>query len=221
VPAEREGGDGAIHAPRLLRLAPLVALAILLAAAPRARADGDPASDYLLAQQIFFPYDTKFPAKQQIQFTELVREANDAGFKIRVALIASSYDMGSVTSLYLRPRTYARFLGQELSFIYKQRLLVVMHNGLGFNWPHHPSAPGYRVLAGIHVVPGAVGLLTAAQTAVKRLAAADGVKLTTPLNVSTPGQRNSHDRLVIIAAAAALILLAAAGRFALGRRHPR
>lgn len=220
MPTERKGGDGAIHAPRLLTFAALLALAVGLTAAPIARADGDPASDYLLGQQVFFPYDSKFPATQQIQFAQIVREANNAGFKIRVALIASSYDMGSVTSLYGKPRTYARFLGQELSFVYKQRLLVVMRNGFGFNWPRHSSAAANRTLAKIPIGPGADGLLTAAQAAVQRLAAADGIKLATPTHVTTPAQRNSHDRLLIIAAAAAAILLAAGTRFALRRRRP-
>lgn len=191
----------------------------MLAVAPLARADGDPASDYLIGQQIFFPYDSKFPAAQHIQFAQLVQEANKAGFKIRVALIASNYDMGSVTSLYLKPRTYARFLGEELSFVYKQRLLVVMRNGFGFNWPRHSSTTAYRTLAKIPIGPGAERLLTAAQTAVQRLAAADGIKLATPTHVTTPAQRNSHDRLIIIAGAAALILLAAATQLALRRRR--
>lgn len=219
MPPEWEGGDGAIHAPRLLTLTALLAVTAALAAVPIARADGDPASDYLLGQQVFFPYDSKFPATQQIQFAQLVREANKAGFKIRVALIASSYDMGSVTSLYGKPRTYARFLGEELSFVYKQRLLVVMHNGFGFNWPHHSTSGAYQTLANIRIAPGATGLLTAAQTAVQRLAAADGIKLATPTHVTTPAQRNSHDRLIIIAGAAALILLAAAAQFVLRRRR--
>ena len=219
MPPERRGGDGAIHAPRLLTVAALIAVTAALAAVPIARADGDPASDYLLSQQVFFPYDTKFPETQQIQFAQLVREANKAGFKIRVALIASSYDMGSVTSLYRKPRTYARFLGQELSFVYKQRLLVVMRNGFGFNWPHHSTSAAYRTLANIQIAPGATGLLTAAQSAVQRLAAADGIKLATPTHVTTPAQRNSHDRLIIIAAVVAAILVAATARLALRQRR--
>lgn len=219
MPAKRKGGDGAIHAPRLLTVALTLAAATVLAIAPLARADGDPASDYLIGQQVFFPYDTKFPATQQIQFAQLVQEANKAGFKIRVALIASSYDMGSVTSLYLKPRTYARFLGEEIGFVYKQRLLVVMRNGFGFNWPHHSSAAADQTLAKIPISADADGLLAAAQTAVQRLAAADGIKLATPTHVTTPAQRNSHDRLIIIAGAAALILLAAAAQFVVRRRR--
>ncbi|MGN6800143.1 MAG: hypothetical protein ACTHKS_18560 [Gaiellaceae bacterium] len=189
------------------------------AVAPTARADGDPASDYLLGEQVFFPPDIKFSSSQQTEFAKLVRDANQAGFKIRVALIGSSYDMGSVTSLYLKPRTYARFLGFELSFLYKKRLLVVMQNGFGFNWPHHSTAAAYRTLATIRIGPGADGLLTAAQSAVRRLAAADGVKLPAPTAATTSARNTSRDRLTIIAAAAAAILLAAGATWVLRRRR--
>jgi hypothetical protein len=221
----RKGRDGAVHAPRLLNRITLLTAAVALAsaiAAPTARADGDPASDYLLGQQVFFPFDAKFDAKKQAEVAGLVKAANQAGFKIRVALIASNYDMGSVTSLYRKPRTYARFLGAEISFIYKQRLLVVMPNGFGFNWPKHPATPAYAVLAKIPIKPGSSGLLDAAGTAVQQLATAAGIKVTAPTHVITPAQRTSHDRLIIIAAVAAALLLAVAGRFALRlrRRQP-
>lgn len=219
MPFQREGGDRAIHAPRLLILATTVVVLVGGALAQGARADGDPASDYLLGQQVFFPPDVKFPSSQQMQFAQLVREANRAGFKIRVALIGSSYDMGSVTELYLKPRTYARFLGFELSFLYKQRLLIVMQNGFGFNWPRHSTKAAYQTLAEIRVGLGADGLLAAAQTAVRRLAAANGIKLAVRTPVATPARSSSHDRLTIIAAAAAAIFLAAAARLALRRRR--
>lgn len=223
MPTERKGGDGAIHAPRIVsRTTLLAALLVALAVgvlASTARADGDPASDYLLGQKVFFPFDAKFPGKQQAEFAGLVEAANRAGFKIRVALIASSYDMGSITSLYRRPRTYARFLGAELSFIYKQRLLVVMPNGFGFNWPKHAPEPAYAVLAKIPIKSGSAGLLAAARTAVQQLAAAAGIKVAAPTHVTTTGQRNADDRLIITVAAVAALLAAVAVRLALRRRR--
>jgi len=168
---------------------------------------------------VFFPPDVKFSPSQQKGFAQLVRDANRAGFKIRVALIGSSYDMGSVTSLYLKPRTYARFLGFELSFLYRKRLLIVMQNGFGFNWPHHSPATAYRTLAKIRIGPGADGLLSAAQTAVRQLAAADGVKLAAPAPATTPAHSTSRDRLIIIAATSSAILVAAAATWALRRRR--
>jgi hypothetical protein len=200
----------------------LVFLALVLAAgaiAGSARADGDPASDYLIGQQVFFPFSASFPAEQKAQLSALVQEANRKGFKIRVAVIESSYDMGSVTALYGRPRIYARFLGEELSFVYKQRLLIVMRKGFGFNWPGHAAAPAYAVLAHIAVKSDPTGMLETAETAVERLAAADGVVVSPPAHVNVRGPGNSNVRLLIIVGVAALLILAAAATFALRRRR--
>jgi hypothetical protein len=214
----REGGDGAVHAHRLLRT---VVAAVLAAGAlvATARADGDQASDYLLGQQVFLPPEAKFPAADKVRFAALVDEANKAGFRIRVAVITRRYDMGSVTALYGKPRQYARFLTIELSFVYHQRLLIVMSNGFGFHWPRHGSASAYRLLSRIPIGAGDAGLLTAAQTAVQRLAAAAGVKVVAPTDVTTPSQRNSHDRLVIIVLTVGAVVSVAATRLLLRRRH--
>ncbi|HET7572147.1 MAG TPA: hypothetical protein VFJ77_05695, partial [Gaiellaceae bacterium] len=98
------------------RLALLVAAAALCAGlgAGAARADGDPASDYLIQQQVFLPYDAKIPKPQQDALVAALRSVNAQGFRIRVALIWSDYDLGSVASLWKQPRRYARFLGVEL-----------------------------------------------------------------------------------------------------------
>jgi len=203
-----------------MRTLALIAACLLAAvAAQSARADGDPASDYLLGQKVFLPYDAKFPPRQAAELTGLIDAANKAGFKIRVAILWSDYDMGSVTVLWRKPRTYARFLGLELGFVYKQRLLIVMPNGFGFNWPKHPTAAEYALLERIAIPRGAPGLLTAASAAVTKLAAASGVTVAAPGRVTTPAQRNAHDREIIIAAALAALALAAAARYLLRKRR--
>jgi len=145
---------------------------IAAVAAQSARADGDPASDYLLVQRVFVPYEGAGASAQQRALTKAVAAANKAGFTIRVAVVFSSYDLGSVTSLWRKPQTYAKFLGVELSFVYKQRLLVVMPNGFGFNWPKHSPKAAYALLARIPVKRGAAGLLESATGAVQALARA-------------------------------------------------
>jgi hypothetical protein len=198
-------------------LALLATLAIAAAAAQVARADGDPASDYLLGEKVFLPYDAKFPPKQAAELSGLVTAANRAGFKIRVAVIFSDYDMGSVTTLWRKPHTYAKFLGLELGFVYKQRLLVVMPNGLGFNWPKHPTQAEYALLGKIPTGRSPAQLLTAATTAVTRLAAADGVQVAAPAHVTTPAQRNAHDREIILAVVLGVLALAAGARYLIRR----
>jgi hypothetical protein len=203
-----------------MRLAALLAAAVVASAlAQSARADGDPASDYLLVQKVFIPYDAKFPAKQQAELTALVTAANKAGYKIRVAIIWSDYDLGAVTSLWRKPRTYARFLGLELGFVYKQRLLIVMPNGFGFNYPKHSPAAEYALLSKIPISSAGFGLITAAETAVQRLAAAAGKPVSAPAHVTTPAQRNNRDRVVILVAVGAALALAVALRFLLRRRR--
>ena len=150
-------------------------LAVVLGAfgsAASARADGDPASDYLLANQVFVTTPSGSLSPAQRQLVKTVAAANRAGFTIRVAVIANALDLGAVTQLWRQPRTYARFLGEELSLAYKQRLLVVMPNGFGFNWPGHASAPEYRVLARVAIKPRSKGISLSAAAAVHRLSGA-------------------------------------------------
>ena len=151
----------------------------LIAAAltPVARADGDPGSDVLVYQDLFAGSDAGLSVQQQVQLGDLLKAAAREGFPVRVAIIASPFDLGSVTELWRQPREYARFLGIELSLAYKQRLLVVMPNGFGFNWPGHSAAPGYRALGGIPIGAGGAGLFNATEAAVGKLALAGGVKL--------------------------------------------
>ena len=93
---------------------------------------------------------------------------------MRVAIIAAPSDLGAVGGLWRNPRAYARFLGLELSLAYKQRLLVVMPNGFGFNWPGHSTASAYQLLGTIPIGTGSSGLVSAAQTAVRELASGGG-----------------------------------------------
>ena len=53
--------------------------------------------------------------------------------RIRVALIANPSDLGGITAFWGAPRRYARFLGLELGYYYKNSLLVVMPAGIGYS----------------------------------------------------------------------------------------
>jgi hypothetical protein len=106
-----------------------VLVAVVLAAgsvASVARADGDPGSDVLVYQDLFAGSSAGLSVQQQARLGDLLKAASAARFPIRVAIIASPTDLGAVTALWREPRSYARFLGLELSLAYKQRLLVVM-----------------------------------------------------------------------------------------------
>jgi len=151
----------------LLFAAALAALAGV--ATTTARADGDPASDVLYLQDVFVPYAAPTPDVVK-RLVDTVAAANRAGFRIKVAVIQSEQDLGSVPSLFNRQTIYARFLGTELKLFYRDRLLVVMPAGFGV---YRDGLPVEREVAALGMVtidsPDADGLTNAAATAVEKL----------------------------------------------------
>jgi hypothetical protein len=182
--------------------------AVALLAASVARADGDPASDYLITRQTFLPFNAKIPQAQVDQLNGIVADANEKGFKIRVAIISKPFDLGAVPSLWRKPKTYARFLGQELTFVYKNRLLIAMPNGYGVSRGGKALPDAQRVVDTLPA-PGSGGpaLAAAATRAVRRLAADSGVTAEIP----SSSESTTDDRLVIAGAAVGLVLLILAG----------
>ncbi len=205
-----------------MRRAALVAAvgACLLLAVPAALADGDPASDYLLTYQAFVPPDDGIPPAYANQLTELLTAERKAGYTIRVALIGTRYDMGSVVVLYRMPKQYARFLGQELFFVYKGRLLVVMPNGYGVS-RGGKALPAQEALTDRLPAPGTSGtqLAIAATRAVRTLAAAAGVHVGLPPLRGSKGTSTNQERLEIGVGAAILLVLG--GGLTLLRRRLR
>jgi hypothetical protein len=192
----------------------LVALVLAALAAQGARADGDPASDVLIVQTVFLPFQAQLPKPLESKLTRATVEATKAGYRIRVALIAQPSDLGAVPSLFEKPQTYAKFLWQELSFVYKGGVLVVMPNGLGFYDGRDPGPSQAKVLSGIPVGAGLNGMAASALNAVVGLATAAGHKLSVQ-SVAVPakagsGSSSGSDRLIIGGAVAGGVLLAAA-----------
>ena len=194
---ERDREQKREHRLHGTRLAASLLLVVTLAAglgARVARADGDPASDYLIGQKVFLSYDAKIPKASQQKLLAAVESANAQGFRVKVALIWTSYDLGAVPQLFRKPRYYARFLDTEDSYWLKTttRLIVVMPNGLGFaQWKHDPSA-GNRALSTIKVTPTPAGMTEAATAAVVKLAAAAGVTVSTNGKSSLPPRRRAE-----------------------------
>ncbi len=188
-----------------------------------ALADGDPASDVLVSQLAFVPADANASAQQQARLLDVLRAAEGAGFPVRVAIIPDSYDLGSVTALWGRPRDYARFLGIELADIHRQRLLVVMPNGIGFDWQGHPSSAANGQLAKVPVASASGGLLDVAERAVRSLAASAGVRLAPEAQAPAgrPARSRGGSAVVAILVVVAFLLLVAVAAVALRRRSDR
>lgn len=204
----------------LLAIGALLALLATASALLPAMAygDGDPASDVLVSQALFMPYDTGVSSTRQAQLEGLLRSAQQSGLTIRVAMIPSEYDLGSVGVLWRNPRTYARFLGIELSLTYTGRLLVVMPNGFGIDWPHHTTAAADTTLARVPIGAGGAGLVSATEAAIRRLAAAEGITLSSRPSSPSSGTPASSPLLLIGGALLALALLAVVGSLTLLHR---
>ena len=192
-------------------LALTVLLMFLAATIPHsALADGDPASDVLATQSLFLPQDAGISPEQQGQLAGLLQAADRAGYPIRVALIASRSDLGSVTALWRQPQRYAEFLGEELSLVYHGPLLVVMPDGFGFMWPSHSTPGGASTLAGLHVPASGTALETAAVSAVQRLAGAAGYSVSVPAGRVVGAAPGSSDGMEWIVVALGGLLIAVA-----------
>jgi hypothetical protein len=146
-----------------------------LAGAPGvAWADGDPASDVLIDQAAFLPWDAGATTSQQAQLGAVLRAAAKSGYAIRVAIIASSSDLGSITALWGQPQAYARFLDVELSEAYQGRVLVVMPNGFGLASTTRLLPAEQEVVAQAPPPRTRSELTTAAEATIAKLAAAAG-----------------------------------------------
>jgi hypothetical protein len=181
---------------------------IALRAAP-ARADGDPASDVLLGQDVFLPYSSISAITQRRLFA-VASAAKSAGYPIKIALIGAKTDLGVLPSLFGKPESYARFLSSELNGVVAGPVLVVMPAGFGL--AVEGRARSTTSLNGIPIGPGADGLGTAALTATERLAAAAGHPL--PAEAATASSNLGASSATIqhaVVAIGILALIAAAG----------
>lgn len=161
---------------RALAATVLVALGTAVSAAA-SLADGDPASDYLLTQNVSFPYQPLSPAVS----AELGRAVDDVylhGNRVKVALIYTADDLGSIPSLFGNPTDYARFLGIELGLWYIGPLLVVMPDGFGVYEGGRSTADAAQVLQSIPIsAQSPDDLARSATAALNALAAAHALNL--------------------------------------------
>ena len=156
----------------------LLALALLPAVA---RADGDPASDVLLQQDVFLPYSVPTSQGTANALTEVTKNAAKAGWPVKVALIAGANDLGSAAQYASDPQGYANFLASELAggpAGAKLRLLVVTPVGFG---GQNLGDNVDKALSGLAAdKPDGDALGKVAVAAIGRLAAADGHRIAVP-----------------------------------------
>jgi hypothetical protein len=193
----------------------LLALALHATAASLAWADGDPASDVLLAQNAFYPYQPPVPPKLEAALNALLAATAHAHMPLKVAIIGSREELGLVPDYFGRPQPYAEFLDREISYNKPQPLLVVMPAGFGL------AAIG-PASALTHIETNApqrtYGLTRAAILAVTALAHANGHPIASP---SIPSANPAHGGLptaVLFSVPVLLVILA--GVAVIQRRKP-
>jgi hypothetical protein len=118
---------------RARRITALAAGATLLLA-PAAFADGDPASDVLLSQPYYLPYQPPVSKATTAKVKKVVAATVKAKLPMKIAVIATPTDLGAVPDLFGRPQQYAGFLYSEVQPAFQQQqfgLVVVMPAGIG------------------------------------------------------------------------------------------
>jgi hypothetical protein len=200
----------------------VVGIALALGSTPPpASADADPASDYLVMQDVFFPYSTEVSKPVATKLEGLVASAKQQRLPIKVALIGATSDLGGVPTAFGRPQVYARFLGTEITFNgRKPRLLVVMPTGFGLFGLPAKTASAVKALP----PPGGSSgdaLAKQAIVAVQKIATSTGRHLAlvkvAPKSGSTGGRSTSSPVLVLLGPV--VLLLAAGGGMAVWNRR--
>jgi hypothetical protein len=203
---------------RLASILTVLLLGVLLVPGG-ALADGDPASDVLLGENVFYPYTPAVSGQVRKTLDAETVGAKRAGFPIKVALIASPIDLGVIPDLFGKPQQYADFLDQEISFQRRQPLLVVMAAGYG---AQGFTGPAKLAVSGLHAPAGktSTDLAQAAIVAVSKLASASGhpVKGVPGIPATSGGGGSSSSAPIVIGLAVAAVLIAAA-LVVLRRRH--
>ncbi len=170
-----------------------------------AGADGDPASDVLVSQRCSCPRRRVSPCASRAQLAALLSAARHSGYRSG-SRSSRADDLGSITELWRQPASYARFLGQELSLVYRGTLLVVMPNGFGLYGPAAAVAAQRDALpAGAAGSPGPQ-LGDAAISGVRRLAQAAGHPLGIGA-ISTRSAASTTDYWALIALALGVVLI--------------
>jgi len=207
-----------------VRRTALIALVLAALAPAAAFADGDPASDVLLAQDVYYPYAPKVSNPLKVALDGLAKRVRADGYPMKVALIEDPSDLGAYPNLFGDVQSYANLLSKEIAFNARPHLLVVMPTGFG------GDNLGDKVdgaLAGIKVDQEAKsdGLAQAALVAVAKLATANGHTTPVPaaartsLKASHASSSRSTPSVLIYGGPVLLALIAVGGLLWVGRRR--
>jgi hypothetical protein len=195
----------------------LLGLSICATTVPQAWADGDPASDVLPVQDVFYPYQpTVSHALEAVLQKTLRAAANATGIHLKIAIIGAPQELGLVPNFFSHPQAYAQFLDREISFNRPQPLLVVMPAGFGVV----PASLG-GALTGVPVYKQqrSDGLTRSTILAVVAIARQQGHPIPTP-SISPSSSHSSPPALLVFGLPAALLVLVGLALMRRGRSDP-
>jgi len=221
--ATRTSGAHTGHGRRRMRAAACCSLAFALsvalaALASSALADADPASDVLLAQDAFFPYQPAVSHGLENGMNAVLRSAKKAGLPLKVAVIGSREDLGAIPDFFGHPQSYAEFLDKEISYNNRPPLLVVMPAGFGV-----VAAGPTGALAAIRVDTrhGSNGLVRSGIEAVLALVRARGSVVPAPATPPSSSTGGGPPAAVLFAIPVVLLVLLGVVGLLRGRRRRR
>jgi hypothetical protein len=207
-----------------MRRAALLAVAVLALAPAAALADGDPASDVLLAQDVYYPYAPKVSAQLTTALNRLAKRVRVAGYPMKVALIEAPSDLGAYPNLFGDTQSYANLLAKEIAFNSRPHLLVVMPSGFAGD---NLGAKVDSALNGIAIDQPAKsdGLAKAALAAVARIASSNGHPTPVPpeakvaVAASKSSSKRSTPSLLVYGGPVLLVLIAVGVLLVVSRRR--
>ena len=162
----------------LVRILTVSCVLVPLAAVPStALANGDPASDVLLSQTYYLPYQPPVSKDMTDKLKRVLAATEKAKYPMKVAVIATPVDLGAVPDLFGRPQQYAGFLYAEIqpAFPAPFGLVIVMPAGIGLAGAVNKASLASQ-LRDVPVSAGedSDGLARAGAIAVEKLAKAAG-----------------------------------------------
>lgn len=188
---------------------------------PTALADGDPASDLLYQDNVYYPYQPAVSSSYVRDLNMLTQDAAQSGYPIKVAIIASPDDLGAAQDLWGRPQEYSQLLYSEITSYYTGPVLVVMPAGFGVIGSNLPPNAG-KLLRGVSIDSSADSdsLAGSAIDGVQRLAASSGHPLP---RVSSSSHRSSGAVATVLEIGGLVVVLAlgVGGALTLRRRRGR
>ena len=200
-------------------------LALAVGGAGIAVGDIDPASDVLLVQDYFIPYQPEACTQVKNGLKTATTRARTAGFPLKVAVIGGESDLGAAPQFANKPAPYAEFLGSELGTysahlkrnLRNVRLLVVMPAGFALWKGEALSSPALKTVR-IPDRPDTNDLVRAAVMAVPKLAT-EGGHTVAPVKIAGGCSHKSGTAFLTFGVPLLLVVLAIALIRILRPRH--